>query len=60
VVTGQANLAGKLQIDLVNGYTPNSGDSFTIITFATRNGDFTMVNIPGGGVWDPNAGTVTF
>jgi hypothetical protein len=60
VVTGQANLGGKLQIDLVNGYAPNPGDSFIFITFATRNGDFTMFNIPPGGVWDPNTGSVTF
>jgi hypothetical protein len=60
VVTGQANLDGTLQIDLVNGYTPNSGDSFTIVTYGSRNGDFATLNIPAGGVWDPNAGTVTF
>jgi hypothetical protein len=60
VVTGTANLDGTLQIDLVNGYTPNSGDSFTIVTFGARSGDFASLNIPAGGVWDPNAGTVTF
>jgi hypothetical protein len=59
-VTGTANLDGTLQIDLVNGYTPNFGDSFTILTFASRNGDFATLNIPASGVWDPNAGTVTF
>jgi hypothetical protein len=60
VVTGQANLDGTLQIDLVNGYAPNPGDAFTILTLATRNADFANLNIAGGGVWDPNAGTVTF
>jgi hypothetical protein len=60
VVTGTANLDGTLQIDLVNGYTPNPGDSFTIVTYAMENGDFETLNIPANGVWDPNAGTVSF
>jgi hypothetical protein len=59
-VTGTANLDGTLQIDLVNGYAPNPGDSFTILIFAIRNGDVATLNIPAGGVWDPNAGTVAF
>jgi hypothetical protein len=59
-VNGTANLGGALQIDLVNGYAPNSGDSFTILTDGSRNGDFASLNLPAGAVWDPNAGTVTF
>jgi hypothetical protein len=60
VVTNQANLDGTLQIDLVNGYSPSSGDSFTILTYGSLNGNFATLNIPAGGIWDPNAGTVTF
>jgi len=60
VVSGQANLDGTLQIDLVSGYVPNPGDSFTILALAIRNWDFITLNIPAGGVWDPNAGTVSF
>jgi autotransporter-associated beta strand protein len=58
-VTGTANLAGTLTVQL-NGYTPVSGDSFGILTDAAVNGDFGTKNLPPGGVWDPNAGTVTF
>jgi hypothetical protein len=60
MVTGRANLTGTLQIDLVNDYSPIHGHSFTILSYGTRNGDFPILNIPDGGVWDPNAGTVTF
>jgi hypothetical protein len=59
VVTGQATLDGTLQIDLVNGYPGNPGDTFTIVTFGSRSGDFTTLNLAGG-TWDPDAGTVSF
>jgi hypothetical protein len=59
VVTGQATLDGTLQIDLVNGYMPNPGDTFTIVTFGSRSGDFTTLNLSGG-TWDPDNGTVSF
>jgi hypothetical protein len=35
------------------------GDTFTILTYGSRSGDFATLNIPAGGVWDPNAGTRT-
>ena len=43
---GQATveLGGTLNITLANGYTPNLGDRFTIMTFAARAGQFATVN----------------
>jgi hypothetical protein len=40
-VNGTATLAGTLNVALVNGFTPVSGQSFTILTFGARSGDFT-------------------
>lgn len=42
-ITGQAILAGSLNISLVNGFVPPAGSSFTILTFASRVGDFDTV-----------------
>ena len=39
-VTKQASLNGALSVSLINGYTPPSGDSYRILTFGTRSGDF--------------------
>jgi hypothetical protein len=39
-VHGTANLGGTLALTPVNGYTPTTGDSFAILTYATRGGDF--------------------
>ena len=41
-VSGAVTLAGGLNINLVNGYTPPSGDSYRILTFGSRTGDFTV------------------
>jgi hypothetical protein len=45
-ITGLATLDGTLTVNLINGFVPNSGDSFTVMnsgsgfgTFATLNGD---------------------
>jgi hypothetical protein len=43
-VSGTATLAGTLNVALVNGYTPASGASFTILTFGARSGDFSTEN----------------
>jgi len=40
-VTGAAILAGRIDASLVNGFTPQVGDSFEVMTFASRSGDFT-------------------
>jgi hypothetical protein len=59
-ITGNANLDGTLTLTPVNGYTPASGDSFQIMTFAARNGsDF--ANPPAGfsEIFDDVNGTLT-
>jgi hypothetical protein len=39
-VTGTATLAGTLQDTLVNGYMPTTGDTFPLLTYGARSGDF--------------------
>ncbi|HYC57790.1 MAG TPA: hypothetical protein VEL28_22885 [Candidatus Binatia bacterium] len=43
-VTGAANLAGTLTIDLADAFDPPLGTMFQIMTFGSRVGDFTTVN----------------
>jgi outer membrane autotransporter protein len=38
VVTGQATLAGTLNVTLINGYVPAHGAPFQVMTFAGRGG----------------------
>jgi hypothetical protein len=44
VVAGMANLAGTLYIILINGFTPNVGDRFVIMTYDCFLGGFSTVN----------------
>jgi hypothetical protein len=58
-VNGTATLAGTLQVELVNSYPGNPGDTFTILT-GSRTGDFGTLDVPPGAVWDVSTGTVGF
>ncbi len=42
-ITGSATLGGTLSIALINAYEPNLGDTFQIMTFGSRSGDFASV-----------------
>ncbi len=39
-VTGLATLNGALSVSLIGDYTPPSGDSYRVLTFGSRSGDF--------------------
>ena len=41
-ITGQATLDGTLTV--INGFQPDSGDSFQIMTFGSRSGTFATIN----------------
>jgi phage baseplate assembly protein gpV len=45
-VSGAASLAGTLTVSLLDSFTPASGDSFQVLTFASRTGDFATKNFP--------------
>ena len=42
-VSGTSDLAGTLQIELINDFTPAAGATFTILSSGTINGDFAAV-----------------
>jgi autotransporter-associated beta strand protein len=44
VITGQASLAGTLNVSLLTGYQPNLGDAFAVLTFNSSVGGFAAVN----------------
>ncbi len=45
-VTGSATLDGTLDVALADGFTPSTGDSFVVLTCASRTGTFSTVNLP--------------
>jgi hypothetical protein len=61
-VTGTATLAGTLTATLINGFAPASGDSFTVLTYASKTGSFTTLNLPAlpvGWYWITTQGTTS-
>jgi hypothetical protein len=42
-VNGPASLAGTLNIDLINGFKPAVGNSFTVMTYTARSGKFSSL-----------------
>jgi hypothetical protein len=45
-VGGRATLAGTLNVSLANGFSPSLGNSFQIMTYGSRTGQFATVNLP--------------
>ena len=58
IVTGTATLAGSLSVDLLDGFTPAGGDSFTVLTAASLVGD--LANVATGGRLITAAGEGSF
>jgi hypothetical protein len=42
-VSGTASLGGALDLAMLDGYVPNVGDTFTILTYGSRSGEFDSV-----------------
>ncbi len=42
-VTGQAELGGVLEVDFINDYVPQVGDTFEIMTCGSRTGEFASI-----------------
>ncbi|MCX6927101.1 MAG: hypothetical protein NT154_28430, partial [Verrucomicrobia bacterium] len=53
VVGGNASLAGILELNLINGFTPQLGDRFQILTCGSETGQFSQTKAPGvtNAVW---------
>ena len=45
-IGGIASFAGSLTVELIDGFTPAAGNSFTIMTFASKTGSFATTNLP--------------
>jgi hypothetical protein len=43
-VTGNASLAGAMDVGFLGGFTPGSSDTFRVLTAGSRNGNFQFVN----------------
>jgi hypothetical protein len=43
-VSGSATLDGTLDVSTINGFIPGSGDSFQVLTYVSRTGEFGTVN----------------
>ncbi|RJP38134.1 MAG: hypothetical protein C4547_04915 [Phycisphaerales bacterium] len=48
VVTGDATLGGALEILLIDGFEPQVGDTFTVMTYGSHTGEFAEVVPPCG------------
>jgi uncharacterized repeat protein (TIGR01451 family) len=46
LVDGNTTLDGTFTATLLNGYAPANGTSWSVMTFATRSGDFATKNLP--------------
>jgi len=45
-ITGSATLSGTLKVTLTGGFTPVSGNTFTIMTYLSHSGTFATTNLP--------------
>jgi hypothetical protein len=53
VLGGNASLAGTLELPLINGFVPQPGDQFQVLTSGSQTGRFSRINAPpvGNAVW---------
>jgi hypothetical protein len=55
-IGGAATLAGAFNLELANGFTPSTGQDFTVLTYASAAGTFAAVNgLPQGMIADEGA-----
>jgi hypothetical protein len=47
-ITGQGTLDGTLTVNLINGFVPNSGDGFAVVSFGSGTGAFAAITGAGG------------
>jgi len=57
-VGGTADVEGRLEVSLLDGFRPEGGDSFDILNFAVLSGEFDDISLPelaAGLVWDTSS-----
>ena len=48
-VTGAATLGGALEVTLINDFSPELGDTFTIMTYGSVSGSFASASLANAG-----------
>jgi hypothetical protein len=57
-ITGPASLAGTLDVDLINGFDPTSGENFYLLeSTGGVSGTFTTLDLPSGEIWNVSYNT---
>ena len=54
-VTGALSLGGRLELSLINGFTPAAGNSFDILDWSSLSGTFSSISLPSltaGLIWN--------
>ena len=59
-LSGAAGLTGIASANLNNGYQPIAGNSFAVLTYASRTGFFTNTELPFADAWQTNYTTTNF
>jgi len=57
---GLAALTGTMSANLNNGFIPSTGNSFTVLSYGAKVGNFTNSLLPLGFIWTTNYGSTTF
>jgi hypothetical protein len=55
--SGNVVLAGTININFTNAYSPATGDSFALVTYGSETGVFSSVNLPAALFWQTNSVT---
>jgi hypothetical protein len=55
--SGNLPLAGAAAVNFSSNYTPSTGDSFNLLTYGSRTGVFSAVNLPPSASWQTNSFT---
>lgn len=61
IISGSATLAGKLNVLLTGGFVPSLGNSFSVVKYSSRSGQFNPVVLPaltGDLQWEVDYGSV--
>ncbi|WP_235292851.1 T9SS type A sorting domain-containing protein [Portibacter lacus] len=56
-VGGAVTFSGELEVLLIDGKVPLMGESFTLMSYSSRTGTFTNVNLPAGYDWSLDYGS---
>jgi CARDB/Divergent InlB B-repeat domain/Bacterial Ig-like domain len=48
-ISGNLGLDGTVELEFLNGYTPQAGDSFTLVSYTSHSGVYNTLNLPPAG-----------